>query len=831
MTGRTAPARTTGAPGHRRLLAVATAAVATAAAGVLGAAAPARAIVGGTAAADGAYSFVAKIDTDERACSGALVHASWVLTAKSCFGADPAAGPAPAGAVATVGRTDLGQNTGARLAVTELSPHPTLDVVLAKLAEPVSGVTPVALGGAPVAGEVLRAAGYGRTATEWVPNRLHTAAVTAGGVTDAAFTIAGTGDGATVTCLGDAGGPTVRESGGQVTLVGLHSGSRGSGCLTATATQPGATEIRADRLDGWIQQHVAVPTPVADMSPNLARGAAVATSTSAENWGWNRVDATDGDRTNPGWTSWPPNNAVHNEWIELTFPQARQLNRVDLFPRVDQPVAENNFPTNFIVQVWDGAWETVVTRNNVARPSAGVQVTFPLRTASKIRVQSNVTNLMQLNEIEAYRWTNLAVDATVTASTSAEQWGWNLVDINDGDRTNPGWTSWPPNTAAHTEWVEFTFPQARQLSRVDLYPRIDQPVAQNNFPANFTIEVWNGTAWQVVNSKTNFPKPSGGKRFWFPTQTTTKFRVNASVTDVMQLVEVEAYASPNMATDAVVTASSSAEQWGWLLTDVNDGVRDEPGWTSWPPAEAAHTEWLEFTFPAARQVNRVDLYPRIDQPVAENNFPANFTVDVWDGSAWQTVVTKTGAPRSNDPLRVTFPTRSTQKVRIQGSNPNLVQFNEVEIYAVRPGTYPAPTGEALASIVEQRDYPDAARILAERGITLHKGDGHILLVDCGPDGTPPADMLVIETYDLDLPGGPKVCFRASGSAGWLTMEISKAFLVRSDATRTVAATVETQDNPTVIDVERVDPGEWQAVGVGQSRGDAKILELRYPFTE
>jgi hypothetical protein len=31
----------------------------------------------------------------------------------------------------------------------------------------------------------------------------------------------------------------------------------------------------------------------------------------------------------------------------------------------------------------------------------------------------------------------------------------------------------------------------------------------------------------------------------------------------------------------------------------------------------------------------------------------------------------------------------------------------------------------------------------------------------------------------------------------------------------------------VIEVERVDPGEWEAVGSGG--GDATILELRFPY--
>ncbi|MEV7041314.1 ricin-type beta-trefoil lectin domain protein [Amycolatopsis sp. NPDC051061] len=64
-----------------------------AAAGVL-AVAPAQAITGGSQAAEGTYSFVAKVNTTGRDCTGALVAPQWVLTASTCFGAAQA-GPPP----------------------------------------------------------------------------------------------------------------------------------------------------------------------------------------------------------------------------------------------------------------------------------------------------------------------------------------------------------------------------------------------------------------------------------------------------------------------------------------------------------------------------------------------------------------------------------------------------------------------------------------------------------------------------------------------------------------------------------------------------------------
>ncbi|PTA46038.1 hypothetical protein C8054_12330 [Micromonospora sp. RP3T] len=60
------------------------------------------------------------------------------------------------------------------------------------------------------------------------------------------------------------------------------------------------------------------------------------------------------------------------------------------------------------------------------------------------------------------------------------------------------------------------------------------------------------------------------------------------------------------------------------------------------------------------------------------------------------------------------------------------------------------------------------------------------------------------------------------------MEIPMVYFVRGDSTNTVDAKVEVKDDPTVVETEQVDPGEWQPVGEGQARGTATLLELRFP---
>lgn len=143
---------------------------------------------------------------------------------------------------------------------------------------------------------------------------------------------------------------------------------------------------------------------------------------------------------------------------------------------------------------------------------------------------------------------------------------------------------------------------------------------------------------------------------------------------------------------------------------------------------------------------------------------------------------------------------------------------------------PSLAEDAPSSLVADFSYPGAAEVESERGIKLIKGDGSITLADCGSDpNRPPADLILVQSNDFSLPGGRNFCFRPKGESGYLTMEIPKVYFIRGDDINTVAAKVEVKDDPTVVEVEQVDPGEWQPVGLGQARGDATVLELRFPF--
>jgi hypothetical protein len=208
---------------------------------------PANAVSGSAA---GTYGFAAKISMDGRACSGALVEPTLVLTAASCFPENPQGGtPAKAGTVAVGGHTAK---------VTTLITRSDRDVALARIDTTITDVTPLPLpaaAGVPGTTENLTVVGWGRTQDEWVPAQAHAAQFTAPSSTPTTLALTGT-NGADA-CKGDAGAPVVRQNG---TIAAVAGASWQHGCFGETETRQGTTGVRVDDLSSWIRGEAIVGT-------------------------------------------------------------------------------------------------------------------------------------------------------------------------------------------------------------------------------------------------------------------------------------------------------------------------------------------------------------------------------------------------------------------------------------------------------------------------------------------------------------------------------------------------------------------------------------------
>ncbi|WP_326784768.1 trypsin-like serine protease [Streptomyces sp. NBC_00151] len=214
--------------------------------------APAMAMTGPEAAA-GQLASVAKLNIGDeatsRACTATLVDEWWIATAASCFAQTPGQ-QVPAGKPALKSTATL--SSGRAVEVVDLVPRTDRDLVLARLASPATGIAGIKRSAAaPATGIDLTSAGFGRTKTEWVPDKLHTGTFTVGSADATTLTI--TGKGTDAICKGDTGGPLLNASG---ELVGVNSRSWQGGCLgvATTETRTGAVSARIDDLGDWVQQ-------------------------------------------------------------------------------------------------------------------------------------------------------------------------------------------------------------------------------------------------------------------------------------------------------------------------------------------------------------------------------------------------------------------------------------------------------------------------------------------------------------------------------------------------------------------------------------------------
>jgi hypothetical protein len=104
--------------------------------------------------------------------------------------------------------------------------------------------------------------------------------------------------------------------------------------------------------------------------------------------------------------------------------------------------------------------------------------------------------------------------------------------------------------------------------------------------------------------------------------------------------------------------------------------------------------------------------------------------------------------------------------------------------------------------VEDFNYPRAAEIEAERGFLLKRGDGHIVLADCGSQDN------LLQIYARNQPS-QMVCFRVTGSDGYLTLELPAVLGVRTNDYETTTLDLTVGDEQSSVEV---DANTFEAIG-------------------
>ncbi|TDC40018.1 trypsin-like serine protease [Micromonospora sp. KC213] len=229
---------------------------------------PAHAIANGQPVPEGSYRFSVKLTMTgiptasggrrNSACSGALIHPSWVITAGHCFrdiNGVRVERPVADLTTATVGRADLSGTNGHVATVVAVRQSPTNDIALVRLDTPITDIQPLRyVRTTPQVGQVLRITGYGADNSEnpQPSTILRTGQVKVASVATSTLGVTGYAPAPdTSACPYDSGAPYFAESKGKrPVLVSVES--TGPNCPHADVE----TTSRVDTIVPWIKSAI-----------------------------------------------------------------------------------------------------------------------------------------------------------------------------------------------------------------------------------------------------------------------------------------------------------------------------------------------------------------------------------------------------------------------------------------------------------------------------------------------------------------------------------------------------------------------------------------------
>ncbi|MBC9717651.1 hypothetical protein H9Y04_34480 [Streptomyces sp. TRM66268-LWL] len=130
------------------------------------------------------------------------------------------------------------------------------------------------------------------------------------------------------------------------------------------------------------------------------------------------------------------------------------------------------------------------------------------------------------------------------------------------------------------------------------------------------------------------------------------------------------------------------------------------------------------------------------------------------------------------------------------------------VMAGAPDSGAGSTGERAAAVadaapgyaVEDYNYPNAEKILAEKNIVLKRGDGHIVLADCASE----TGLLEVWARSQE-----KICFKVTGTSGWLTLEIPSVYGIKGSVDQSAQVDMTVDGEEKSFDVPK---NNYAAVG-------------------
>ncbi|MFF0250794.1 S1 family peptidase [Streptosporangium sandarakinum] len=715
---------------------------------------PARAVRGADPVPADRYLFTAQIQNDRASCSGVLVDPSWVLTAADCFaeGTQPPKAGAPSRPTTViVGRTDLTASGGNVTSVTALVPHSARRVVLAQLAQPVTTVTPVTLGEAPTAGEQLLAAGFGRTATEWVPDKLYAGTFTVQGVTADSVNIDDAGAGL---CRGDSGGPLLRDVGGVAQLVALHERSWQGGCLAESETRRTATEVRVDDLGGWIY------TVTGDDYVALSPGGTLLDTRDG-------TGAPAGPRAGGSTTTFPvlgkggvPDSGVSAVLVDVTA--------------IDPS-------TSMYLTVFSEGTQRPITSTVNTNPGEGVSSTQVVKpgASGKLSVYASGGSTHIMVDVHGYFTSTPGVGGGFVAIPH-----YRVGDTRDGTGTTVGTV---PSGGTRTFSLAGSPVPADATSAV-----LDVVVVGATGTGYLTAYPAGGTA--DPKSIMDYPKGVTSQGIVVKLSADRRVTLGNRGSSVHLVITVQGYvtATPDTGNGLRMLSPTrllDTRANGGAAIPANGTLAVQIGGTSGIPQRGMNGAFLNLTVVSPTASGHLMVSPDNGMTPGLSSL-ANFTAGQHARSTM--VVVKAGSrdPRHGLGIDGGVVIKNLSSVPVHLVVDLHGWFGQPQVHSMA-GAVPVTDDRVRiadngGSIVEDYSYPAAAEILATQNVRLISGDGHILLVDCAT--APQGDIGLLKVYTTEEPIGAdgigRVCFKVSAPSGWLNLEVPGVYEIRGDGLRT-----------------------------------------------
>lgn len=418
------------------------------------------------------------------------------------------------------------------------------------------------------------------------------------------------------------------------------------------AIAAGTAVITVTTVDGALTDTVAVEV-LPPLPGNIAPLAAATASSSHENGNFPPSLAIDGIK-NQDASRWISNTTLAGpHWLQLDWDSYYEIDQVNIYSGFrslnDRQIAD------FAIQYWDGsAWQTAATVTDNTRDGRYDQyneLTFPAIVTNKLRMWitegSGHDDIARLFEIEAY---GVETEVEPVPVTSIAVTGAN------------GAASLPVNGS------------------LQLTASL-QPVNATDKTVTWTVTDAGGNPTSLATIDQNGLLTAQG--------TTGSVKATATANDgsgVFGELTVTIVSAPptmsNIAPLAALTASSTHQS--YVKEYATDGLKTNA--SRWISASGLTSpQWLELEWSALQEINAVKVWSGFLSYAGQQI--ADYQIQYWDGSAWQTVASVTG--NTSDYYNggfnnLTFPAVTTDKLRMyitKGSkNDNMARLFEIEVW-------------------------------------------------------------------------------------------------------------------------------------------------------